>query len=42
MVDLMYQLPDEAKGSRYLITRDIVERKIDLFAAKQNLKKESA
>jgi len=42
MVDLMYQLPEESKSSKYVITRDIVERKADLFTAKQSTKKESA
>ncbi len=42
MVDLMYQLPEEPRGARYLITRDIVEGKADLFTAKQQAKKESA
>jgi len=42
MVDLMYQLPEESKPAKYVITRDIVERKADLFTAKQNTKKESA
>ena len=40
MVDLMYQLPEEPKPSKYLITRDIVEGKADLFTAKQKAKKE--
>jgi len=42
MVDLMYQLPEEQKGTKYLITRDIVEGKADLFTARQKAKKESA
>jgi len=43
MIDLMYQLPEEAKPSKYVITRDIVEGKVPLSAAKQPLlKKESA
>jgi ATP-dependent Clp protease ATP-binding subunit ClpX len=42
MVDLMYQLPEEAKPARYVITRDIVEGKADLALAKQNIRKESA
>jgi ATP-dependent Clp protease ATP-binding subunit ClpX len=42
MVDLMYQLPEEAKPARYVITRDIVEGRVPLLAAKQNVKKESA
>jgi ATP-dependent Clp protease ATP-binding subunit ClpX len=40
MVDLMYQLPEEPKPSKYLITRDIVEGKADLSTAKQKAKKE--
>jgi len=42
MVDLMYQLPDEPSGAKYVITRDIVEGKAELFTAKQKAKKESA
>jgi ATP-dependent Clp protease ATP-binding subunit ClpX len=42
MVDLMYQLPEEPKPAKYIITRDIVEGKAELFTAKQNVKKESA
>jgi ATP-dependent Clp protease ATP-binding subunit ClpX len=42
MVDLMYQLPEESKPAKYVITRDIVEGKAELFTAKQNVKKESA
>ncbi len=42
MVDLMYQLPEEVKPARYVITRDIVEGKAALFTAKQQAKKESA
>ena len=42
MIDLMYQLPEEPKPVKYVITREIVERKVDLFTAKQKPKKESA
>jgi len=42
MVDLMYQLPEERKPAKYVITRDIVEGKADLFTARQKAKKESA
>lgn len=42
MVDLMYQLPEEEKGAKYVITRDIVEGKADIFTAKKRAKKESA
>ncbi len=42
MIDLMYQLPEESKPAKYVITRDIVERKADLHTAKQNARKESA
>jgi ATP-dependent Clp protease ATP-binding subunit ClpX len=42
MVDLMYQLPEEPKPAKYVITRDIVEGKAELFTAKQNAKRESA
>jgi len=42
MVDLMYELPEEASGARYVITRDIVEGKAELFTARHKAKKESA
>ncbi|OHB61394.1 MAG: ATP-dependent protease ATP-binding subunit ClpX [Planctomycetes bacterium RBG_13_46_10] len=42
MVDLMYQLPEEPKPAKYVITRDIVEGKAQLYTAKQTIKKESA
>ena len=42
MVDLMYQLPEERKPVKYVITADIVEGKTKLSKAKQKLKKESA
>lgn len=44
MVDMMYQLPEEPKGTKYVITRDIVEGKVELFTARQTIKakKESA
>jgi len=42
MIDLMYQLPEEAKPVKYVINRDIVEGKAELLTAKQTTKKESA
>jgi ATP-dependent Clp protease ATP-binding subunit ClpX len=42
MVDLMYQLPEESKPAKYTITRDIVEGRVSLTAAKQKARKESA
>jgi ATP-dependent Clp protease ATP-binding subunit ClpX len=43
MIDLMYQLPEETKPAKYVITKDIVEGKTPLASAKQPLlKKESA
>jgi len=42
MVDLMYQLPEEAKPAKYVITKDIVEGNAGLFAQKRKAKKESA
>jgi len=42
MVDLMYQLPEETKPTKYVITRDIVDGKAELFTARQKAKKESA
>ncbi len=42
MVDLMYQLPEEPKPAKYVITRDVVEGKVDLTRARQPARKESA
>jgi len=42
MVDLMYQLPEEAAGAKYVITREIVEGKASLASAKQKARRESA
>ncbi len=42
MIDLMYQLPEEPKPAKYVITRDVVEGKVPLFDSKKNTKKESA
>jgi ATP-dependent Clp protease ATP-binding subunit ClpX len=38
MVDLMYQLPEQTKPAKYVINRNIVEGKADLFSAKQSMK----
>jgi ATP-dependent Clp protease ATP-binding subunit ClpX len=40
MIDMMYRLPDEPKASKYVITRDIVEGRGDIFGEEQ--KRESA
>ena len=42
MMDLMYQLPEEPKPGNYVITRDIVEGRAPLAAAKRHVRKESA
>jgi ATP-dependent Clp protease ATP-binding subunit ClpX len=42
MVDLMYQLPEDPKPARYVITRDIVEGQAALTMARQQARKESA
>jgi ATP-dependent Clp protease ATP-binding subunit ClpX len=42
MIDLMYRLPEEEKPAKYVITRDMIEGKVDLSAARQKVKKESA
>ncbi|HEX40483.1 MAG TPA: ATP-dependent Clp protease ATP-binding subunit ClpX [Phycisphaerales bacterium] len=42
MIDLMYRLPEEAKPGRYVITPDIVNRKADLFSARQSSTKNKA
>lgn len=42
MVDLMYQLPEQPKPVRYIVTKEIVEGKVPLLAAMQPAKRESA
>ena len=43
MIDLMYQLPEEPKPAKYVITKDIVEGTVSLSTARQlPAKKESA
>jgi len=39
MIGLMYQLPDESKPAKYVITKEIVAGKADLFSSRQPLKK---
>jgi ATP-dependent Clp protease ATP-binding subunit ClpX len=36
MLDLMYKLPDQAQGGKYLITEDVVEGRENLFELKPN------
>ena len=31
MLDIMYELPDQQEGARYVITEDIVEGRDNLF-----------
>jgi ATP-dependent Clp protease ATP-binding subunit ClpX len=42
MVDLMYQLPEQPKPGKYIITRDIVEGRAKLHTAKRLARKEPA
>ncbi len=42
MIDLMYQLPEEPKPAKYVITADVVEGKVALFDSHKKNKKESA
>ncbi|OHB58209.1 MAG: ATP-dependent protease ATP-binding subunit ClpX [Planctomycetes bacterium RBG_13_44_8b] len=42
MLDLMYHLPEEPKPGKYLITKDIVQGKAELFSSNRKSKKESA
>ena len=42
MVDLMYQLPEEAKPGQYMITPDVIEGKTDPFKQARKAQKESA
>ena len=41
MINLMYRLPEEPKPGKYVITKDIVEGKADLFES-EKVRKESA
>ena len=38
MLDLMFDLPDQEPGGRYVITEDIVEGRVELFPAQQKTK----
>ncbi len=42
MLDLMYRLPDQQQGGKYVITEDIVEGRQNLFELKPERRKESA
>ncbi len=42
MVDLMYQLPEDPKPARYVISSDIVDGRASLAKARQQIRKESA
>jgi ATP-dependent Clp protease ATP-binding subunit ClpX len=42
MLDLMYRLPDQQQGGKYIITEEIVEGRQSLFAIKPERRKESA
>jgi ATP-dependent Clp protease ATP-binding subunit ClpX len=42
MLDLMYRLPDQVPGTRYIINEDVVEGRQSLFEIKPERRKESA
>src|SRR2546421_2211862 len=42
MLELMYKLPDQQQGGKYIITEEIVEGRESLFAIKPERRKESA
>ena len=42
MIDLMYRLPEEPKPGRYVVTRDVIEGRADLFSQTPEAHKESA
>ncbi len=42
MIDLMYRLPEEPKPGKYVITKDVVEGKANLFESEKSARKESA
>ncbi|MCK5564301.1 MAG: ATP-dependent Clp protease ATP-binding subunit ClpX [Planctomycetes bacterium] len=39
MIDLMYRLPEEPKGEKYVITNDVIEGKVDVFKKAKKAKK---
>ena len=42
MLDLMYRLPDQQEGSKYIITEEVVEGRQSLFEFKPERRKEGA
>jgi ATP-dependent Clp protease ATP-binding subunit ClpX len=42
MLDLMYRLPDQQQGTKYLITEQIVDGRQSMFELKPERRKESA
>jgi len=42
MLDIMFELPDQAGKAKYVIDEDIVEGKAALFSARKSTKKETA
>ncbi len=42
MLDIMYELPDQAGKTKYVIDDNIVEGKVSLFSARKSTKKETA
>jgi ATP-dependent Clp protease ATP-binding subunit ClpX len=42
MLDLMYRLPDQGQGGKYIISEEIVDGRQSLFELKPQRRKESA
>jgi ATP-dependent Clp protease ATP-binding subunit ClpX len=42
MLDLMYRLPDQQQGTKYVITQEVVEGRENLFEVQPERRKESA
>ena len=42
MLELMYKLPDQTQGGKYIVTDAVVEGRQNLFELKPELRKESA
>jgi ATP-dependent Clp protease ATP-binding subunit ClpX len=42
MIDLMYRLPEEPKPGKYVVTKDVVDGRADLFDSAKTARKESA
>ena len=42
MLELMYKLPDQAQGGKYIVNEDVVEGRQNLFELNPERRKQSA